>query len=209
MRSRGPERDSGPRASSLLGSLVVAQFALALMLSVGAGLLVRSFVRCSDQIRGSARARRHRVGEPARGRYEKAAQVKAFYQQALEAARAIPGVTAASTSIDRRCKSASAGRSQPIRPRSGFRHAPRDCRNVDGRPALRSARHPLERGRFFTDADGRTGGQVVILSEMLRTPAVARRESDWPAAQVGARVSRSPWMTVVGVVGDVTRARSH
>ena len=203
----GRSATAGRARHRLLGSLVVAQFALALMLSVGAGLLVRSFVRLlrSDPGFRPEHVVTASVNLP-EGRYEKAAQVKAFYQQALEAARAIPGVTAASTSIDRplqireRRTFTADSTAEPIPPRSRVIAA-----TWTAGQHFEALGIPLERGRFFTDADGRTGGQVVILSEML-----ARRL--WPdenpigrQLKWGLEVSRSPWMTVVGVVGDVTQ----
>ncbi|HKB14222.1 MAG TPA: FtsX-like permease family protein, partial [Vicinamibacterales bacterium] len=67
---------------------------------------------------------------------------------------------------------------------------------------------PLKRGRFFTDSDGRTDARVIIVSEML-----ARRL--WPDQDpIGRQIkwgvdvpqNRNPWMTVVGVVGDVNQS---
>jgi len=61
------------------------------------------------------------------------------------------------------------------------------------------------RGRFLTDADGRDGGRVVVISDML-----ARRL--WPVKDpIGHQIrwgnerSTAPWMTIVGVVGDVNQ----
>jgi predicted permease len=65
---------------------------------------------------------------------------------------------------------------------------------------------PLKHGRFFTDADGRSGGRVLIVSEML-----AKRF--WPGSDpIGRQIkwggdqSNAPWMTIVGVVGDVNQS---
>ena len=62
---------------------------------------------------------------------------------------------------------------------------------------------PLKGGRFLTDADGVVGARVVVISDML-----ARRlwpDQDPVGRQVkwGVPTSLAPWMTVVGVVGDV------
>ncbi len=204
----GRSATAGRARHRLLGSLVVAQFALALMLSVGAGLLVRSFVRLLGSNPGfrpehvvtasvnlpEGRYAEGRAGEGVlsagtRRRARDSRRDRRVHRQSIA-----------------RCKSASAGRSRPIRPRSAI---PPRSRVIAA--TWTAGQHfealgiPLKRGRFFTDADGRTGGQVVILSEML-----ARRlwpDEDPIGRQIkwGLEVSRSPWMTVVGVVGDVTQ----
>src|SRR6185436_17692864 len=101
LKEGGRGATPGHARQRLLGALVVAQFALALMLSVGAGLLVRSFMRLVDTSPGFRAEHVVQVATtlPA-GRYATGAQVKAFYQQAVDAARAIPGVAAAGAGND-------------------------------------------------------------------------------------------------------------
>jgi putative ABC transport system permease protein len=191
----------------LLGSLVVAQFALALMLSVGAGLLVRSFVRLL-QIDPGFRPE-HVVTASVTlppGRYTTGPQIKEFYQAAVDAARSIPGVAAAGAGTDR-----------PLRIRERRVFTP-DATAVRTPTLNRSIAATwtagsyfdtlgltLVRGRFFTDADGRRGERVVIISEMMAKKL-------WPGADpIGRQIkwgideSRAPWMTVVGVVGDANQ----
>jgi predicted permease len=62
---------------------------------------------------------------------------------------------------------------------------------------------PLKRGRWFTDGDGRTGGRVVVLSEMLARKIWPDQDPIGRQIKWGVDGSRAPWMTVVGVVGDV------
>ena len=194
----------------LLGGLVVAQFALALMLSVGAGLLARSFVRLLAANPGfrPERVVTASVQLPS-GRYADARAVKPFYRQAVEAMRAIPGVTAAGTGTDRPLH---------IQERRTFTAdataVPMPTLNrliaaswVAG-SYFEALGVPLERGRFFTDADGRAGRPVVVVSAMF-----ARRV--WPDQDpIGRQIkwgidvpqNTSPWMDVVGVVGDVNQS---
>jgi len=189
----------------LLGSLVVAQFALALMLSVGAGLLVRSFMRLLSTDPGFRpdHVVTASVTLPS-GRYGTAAEVKGFYRQAVEAIRAIPGVAAAAASTDqplhvqeRRTFSADASARQM--PMLGRVIA---ATWTDG-DYFEALGIPLKRGRWFTDGDGRTGGRVVILSEMLARQIWADQDPIGRQIKWGVDGSRAPWMTVVGVVGDV------
>src|SRR5438093_5524606 len=94
LKEGGRSLTSGRRKAWLLGSLVVGQFALALMLSVGAGLLVRSFVRLLDTNAGfrSEESVRATVTLPI-GRYAPPT-VKPFYQRSIDALRTLPGLSA-------------------------------------------------------------------------------------------------------------------
>jgi ABC-type antimicrobial peptide transport system permease subunit len=102
LKESGRSGSPGQSRQRMLGALVVAQFALALMLSVGAGLLLRSFARLLGTSPGfrAEQLVTASVQLPS-GRYATGPQIKAFYQQAVDASRAIPRVAAAATSTDR------------------------------------------------------------------------------------------------------------
>jgi putative ABC transport system permease protein len=159
----------GQGRQRLLGAIVVGQFALALMLSVGAGLLTRSFVRLSATNPGFQAE--HVVTASVRlpsGRYATGPSVKTFYQSAVDAARAIPGVTAAATTTDRPLRILER---RVFTPDSTAVVIPTMSRSIAATWTAGSHFEtlgvPLKRGRFFTDADGRAGSRVVIISEML------------------------------------------
>jgi predicted permease len=67
---------------------------------------------------------------------------------------------------------------------------------------------PLKRGRFFTDDDGRTDARVVVVSEMLARKLWPDRDPIGRQIKWGIDIpqNRNPWMTVVGVVGDVNQS---
>ena len=198
----------GQARQRLLGSLVVSQFALALMLSVGAGLLIRSFTRLlatSPGFRPEHVVTASVTLPP--GRYTTGPQIKEFYRLAAETARALPGAQTAATTTDRALH---------IRERRSFTPdatavvTPGQSRTVavtwTAGQYFEALGIPLKRGRFFTDADGRSGGRVLIISDML-----ARwlwPESDPIGRQIkwGGDQSNAPWMTIIGVVGDVNQS---
>jgi putative ABC transport system permease protein len=201
---------AGRSRQRLLGSLVVAQFALALMLSVGAGLLARSFVRLLASNPGfrPEHAVTASVQLPS-GRYADGRTVKSFYRQAVEALRAIPGVTAAGAGTDRPLHILER---RTFTPDATAERIPNQNRVIAASWTAGSYFEALgiglKRGRFFTDDDGRAPAQVVIISEML-----ARRL--WPDQDpIGRQIkwgidvpqNTSPWMTIVGVVGDVNQS---
>ena len=186
----GARGSLGRARHRLLSSLVVAQFALALMLSVGAGLLLRSFVHLLDTQPGFRPAHVVRVATtlPA-GRYETGAQVKAFHQQVGRCGAAAAwrrrsrrrqrssagGARAAD--LYRRFECAAAGRAQS-RHRlhvdrwqlfRGARHS------VDARPVLHRCRRPRRASRDHRQRPARAG-------------TVARPGSDRPPDQMGRQL---------------------
>ena len=193
----------------LLGSLVVAQFALALTLSVGAGLLVRSFAKLNATSPGfrAAQVITASVMLPP-GRYRMGPDIVQFNQQLIDAARAIPGVMAVGTGTDRPLH---VDERRAFTADSTARPLP-DLNRViaatwTGGSYFEALGIPLERGRYFIDADGLQQG-VVILNHQLAHQL-------WPDQDpIGRRIkwgidvpaNRNPWMTVVGVVGDVSQS---
>ena len=201
----GSYSTAGVGRQRLLRSLVVVQFALALMLSVAAGLFVRSFLRVLATDPG------FRVDHVVNtmttlptGRYSNGQMVKAFYAQAVDAAQQIPGVALAGASTD---------------PPLGIRERRACTPDHSARPVTSPSRLvaatwtvgryfealgiPLKRGRFFTDTDGKSGQPVVIISETLARDVWADADPIGRQIKWGIEVSQAPWMTVVGVVGDI------
>jgi predicted permease len=197
---------AGPGRQRLLAALVVAQCALALMLSVGAGLLLRSFVRL---IRTDTGFRAEQVVNATMvlpsGRYPAGREVKAFYRDAVAAAAAIPGVTSAGAATDRPLN---------VRERRAFTPDPSaaggSARGGTTATTFTVGRYfetlgiPLRAGRLFSDSDGQPGGErVVILSDMLARRFWPKGDAVGHQLKWGGESSPAPWMTIVGVVGDI------
>jgi putative ABC transport system permease protein len=214
-------RGSALGRGMLRSSLVVAEFALALVLLVGAALLLRSFWRLEQVDFGfnprgvlTARLWLPQPNDPDAGKYSNrttghAARVVA-YEEILRRASRLPGVSAA----------------------AGVGNLPFDGNRgvagitIDGTDSTDLARAGttqftvattgyfelmgmhLLRGRAFTDADDVSTAPVVVITESL-----ARR--GWPGQDpVGRRLhlgaataTNQPWLTVVGVVNDVRTDR--
>jgi putative ABC transport system permease protein len=203
LKDGGRGTSGGLGRSRLLSSLVVSEIALALVLLVGAGLMIRSLQRLQAVDPGfdSDHLMTMRFSLPAQ-KYPRA-QAEVFNQQFRERLRALPGVQAASLSTDLPLSGdTSAG---PIE-LEGQTVVPADSE-------VRMYRHrvtpqffatlgiPLAKGRDFTAGDHAQAPNVVIISE-----ALARRY--WPGEDpIGKRLREegadNPWCSVVGVVADV------
>jgi putative ABC transport system permease protein len=197
----------GPgRASHRLRAvLVVAEVAVSLVLLVGAGLLVKGFyallqaqVKFSPQSLLTAN-----ISLPV-SKYDTQAKRAQFFQQTLAQMSAIPGV-----------KSVSISTAVPNSDSQSFH-----LYTAENRPFAEDAGHialresvspsyfrtlgvPLLRGREFSAADGPNSQLVAVVSRSMA-------ERYWPGQDaIGKRIkdgqpdSKSPWMTVVGIVADV------
>ena len=197
----------GRKDSRLLAALAVTQVALALVLSVGAGLLVRSFLHLLSTDPGFQPERTVRVTATLpSGGYTTRQQVISFYKRAMEEARAVPGVRAAGV-----------GNFLPLKVRErraftaegGAQPAGGEYRTVSPTWAspgyLEALGVPLKSGRFLRETDG-PDQPVVLVNEVLARTAWPGEDPVGRRIKWGIEASRSPWMTVVGVVGDVKQS---
>jgi predicted permease len=201
-------RSSGSRASQrVLNGLVVFEVALAVVLLVGAGLMLRSFQRLQTVNPGFAPSGSVAVKMTvADQRYPEGHQRSALARQMLERVEALPGVRAAGITTLLPMSS---------EPRFGTFHiqgraAVSDsevlfCRYALVSPGyLQTMRIPILQGRHFTESDLPGAPGVVIISR-----AMARQY--WPDRNpLGSRIQRgqhpgpdTPWLTVIGIAGDV------
>ena len=203
--------DPGGRASTrprLRGLIIVGEIALALMLSIGAGLMVKSFRRLVGVDRGfePAGLLTFRI-QPSDARYP-SEQAPALLERLLRNIAAVPGIVSVSvdagTPFDDRYASSTlyiAGRPLPAPGR-----APPVTRHYVGPDHFRTLGIPLLRGRTFSTADRAGAPHVVIINQ-----TAARKF--WPGEDpIGRRVwfgggstfsSPDSSAEIVGVVGDV------
>ena len=199
---------SGPGGATtrrLRRALVVAEFALAIVLLVGAGLLVRSWWYVGHVDPGFTPERVLVMDVATPPTFSIPAQRTAMYHRVLEQVQAVPGVESAGIIDDLFSEN----------PREHVLTVERDDGTVSERLRLsrdevspdvfRAVGTPLLRGRFFSVGDGPEAPPVAIINE-----ALARRS--WPGRDplgrrftVGQRDSGAVWYTIVGVVGDMRR----
>jgi len=184
--------------------LVVAEFALAIVLLAGAGLLVRSWVSLSRVDPGFAPERLLAMNLSTTAFPTDAGRV-AFYDRVLDRVGALPGVQSAGligdllTHADAEVALTVEGSATDAPVRVSLRA---DEVSDD---LFRTLGTPLLAGRFFSAEDGPDSPPVAIVNRTLADrlwpggSAVGRRFT------AGPRDSATPWVTVVGVVGDMRR----
>ncbi|PYQ91975.1 MAG: ABC transporter permease [Acidobacteria bacterium] len=180
--------------------LVVCEVALSLVLLMGAGVMLRSLLalRHVDAGYDPRNVLTMHVSLP-ETRYSTPAQKSAFFDQALQRIRALPGVEAAGAIDD---LPAQGGSVQPIVLEGHAELLPRDQPTVEVRKItpgyLRAMRIPLLRGRDVADRDA----EVMLVSRS----AAALLWGD--ADPIGRRVtlplqSKIVVKEIIGIVGDV------
>ncbi|HKW12295.1 MAG TPA: ABC transporter permease, partial [Gemmatimonadaceae bacterium] len=183
--------------------LVVGEVALAVVLTLGAGLLVRSFrqlvnVESGFDARGVLATQIVLSGP----KYDSASQARLFFDHFAERVAALPGVQGAAVTT--------------VPPLAGTGYTSDFV--IAGRPAgeyyteithrsvtpdyFRVMRVPLRRGRFFTAADKQGAPSVLIINEQIAQKYFRGQDP------IGQRITfdkmpndSSQWSTIVGVVG--------
>ena len=202
----GETRTTADRQGERLRTLLVAaQIAMTLVLLIGAGLLIHSFVRLTSVSTGFESSGRDgvlqivKVTLPPR-LYKEPERIHAFARGVLDRIQSLPGVT-----------SASLINSAPF----GMMFIQSDF-NIEGQPKptlyagmpkidagyFTTMGIPLRAGREFTAWDTADAPKVAILSERI----VRVYFPGGPTEALGRRVrldDRGEWLTVVGVVADI------
>lgn len=185
--------------------LMVVEVATALVLLIGAGLMVKSFMRLQRVKPGfePQRVLALDLSLP-RTKYGERHQVKSFYQGLIERVESLPGVQAAGMITF-----------LPLTGRVAVRNievvgmAPLPEGHVIGAQWLvvsssyfRAMGIPVLRGRLFDDRDSENAPGVIVINDVMA-------ERYWPGEDpLEKRISlvdakTGPWLTVIGVVGDI------
>jgi len=195
---------AGRRTGFTRGALVVVETALALVLLVGAGLLVKSLARLQDVNPGFAsdNVLTAQLSLPA-VRYPDAASRRAFWTRLLEQIRPLPGVTATGLTSNVPFNGNVGSGSYSIvgyTPPQG-EALPHGRQEIVGGDYFRAMGIPLVAGRLFTEADTADRPLVVVIDEFLVKRYFADR------SPIGQQIRRggptSPAFTIVGVVGTI------
>ncbi|HEY6321838.1 MAG TPA: ABC transporter permease [Thermoanaerobaculia bacterium] len=205
LKEGGRSTTAGPRRHRLAQVLVALQVGLALVLAVGAGLMVRSLWRL-QQVDPGFRPENLltlRVNLPS-SRYAKLQQITAFYDQVLDRIQRLPGVVAIGAAQSRPLGGEIWNADLTVKGRPAGAQAP--PLNVDWivvTPGyFQTLVVPLLAGRVFAATD-RLGTQAVAVVNQTLARRVWPGESPLGKQVYTALEGENHWVTVVGVVGDV------
>ena len=198
---------AGPGQHVLRGALVAMEIALAMLLLVGSGLLLRSFSRLQEVPPGFQPDHLLVADIPlSPTAYAKPQDRYQFFDRLVERAKSLPGV-----------RSAAAASFLPVSGGGSIIHF-----NITGRPPksphefvaagyrtitpnyLETLGVPLLQGRFFTRGDNEKSPAVVIINATMAHTFFPNENPLGKRLQLGALPEQEvPTMEIVGVVGDV------
>jgi predicted permease len=200
-------RGSAGRGTRLVRStLVILEVALALMLLVGAGLLIKSFARITSVNPGFATENVLTTQlSLAATRYADAASRRTFWQRLAEKCAAMPGVTSVGLTSNVPFNGNVSSGSYSIvgyTPGAG-EAAPHGRQEVVGGDYFKAMQIPLLDGRLFNEGDTADSPPVVVVDKYLADKYFSQGEKKKSA--VGQQILRggpTPF-TIVGVVGTI------
>jgi predicted permease len=195
--SRGSS--AGRRHAWMRDALVISEIAMACVLLVGSGLLIRSFLRVLDVNLGFQPARAAALRIDPSGRYSTRELRNSYYDDALRRVKAVPGVEGAgltdalplggNRSWSAGAKGVAYSRENP---------PPETFVRIISDGYFHAMGIPIKAGRDFTPGDRDPNARVIIVNETL-----ARRL--WPGQDPLGKtvIFVDPERQVVGVVSDV------
>ena len=218
LKEGGRGNAGGRRARWLTGTMVVLELALTLVLLVGAGLMVRSFLKLYRMDIGikteNLMAMQMRLPDQ---KYPTADTRRAFYERLAPRLAALPGADSVSLTTS-------------VPPFGGGRRG----FEIEGRPALKPEEKApeagivaispqffdtvgvqLRRGRAFNDTDGAPGSETVIINDKMASqyfagedPIGRRIKFTTPAAVAGQPAPPvQMWRTIVGVSPSIRHSQ--
>jgi putative ABC transport system permease protein len=207
LKEGGRGSTTGLRRNRLRNALVVAEVAMALVLLVGAGLLMKSFARLQNVDPGfdPRNVLTMEVALPT-AKYPRGKPVGDLFAEATRRIQALPGVEAVAFTSILPLSGTNSDSSFAIEGRNPFveKVFPDEEIRAITPDYFRVLKAPLLQGRFFTDADTTEAPGVVIINQAMTRKWFPNVDP------VGKRISfddiRKPdakWSTIVGVAGTI------
>src|ERR1051326_313351 len=207
LKEGGRSSTTGARRNQLRNTLVISEIALALVLLIGAGLLVKSFVQIQN-VNPGFNPKNVVTGELSLPllKYARGKPVIDFYAEAVRRVSTLPGIEAAALTNVLPLSGSNTDNSFHIEGRDSMvtKVFPDEEARAITPDYFRVLQTPLLRGRFFTDADNVDAPGVVIINR-----AMAKKY--WPDEDaIGKRINfgdadptKIKWFTIVGIVADI------
>jgi putative ABC transport system permease protein len=206
----GGRSGAGGGRHRLRSLLVVAEIALSLVLLVGAGLMMRSFMSLQHVDAGfnPEGVLTTYIALPG-AKYRAPEKRAAFFSQLLERVRSIPGVQSAGTNSGLPLAGNNWGRSLTVEgfPVLSVGEAPGINHCVISPDYFKAMGIAILKGRDFDERDARDAAKVTIIDERLAREYWPDQDPLGKRIRFGPPEDNEPWHTIVGVVREVKHNR--
>jgi putative ABC transport system permease protein len=205
----GRDSGGGQTGRVLRRMLVISEVALAVVLLVGAGLLLRSFHRLTNVDPGfrtdNLLTMRMVLPSP---KYSKPQDRRKFYDEVLRRIKEVPAVENAAIISFLPLSFSGMNFSFTVenQPMMGDMNLPMALYRVVSPDYFSTLDISLARGRVFDIHDVESSPAVVVVNRRLADHFWPNQNPIGKRMKVGAADSPNPWATVIGVVGDVRQA---
>jgi putative ABC transport system permease protein len=197
---------ASPGAGRLRTLLVVSEIALALVLLVGAGLMVKGFRNLVTIEMGFDRTQvlTFRVALPEE-KYQTKTEVRNYYERLVRQLRSLPGVSSAAcaTSLPSGWTWNMTEYTAEGRPPASAGELPSTISQIVTPEFFATLRVPLLKGRFISAQDGPDAPPVAVISENMARNNWPRQDPIGKHLKLGPRAGPEPERQIVGVVGQI------
>jgi predicted permease len=199
----GGQKGGIGQGGRLRGALVVAEIALALVLVVGAGLMIRSFGQLQQVDPGfdPNNVLSLSVSLPV-SKYPEDARQLAFFDQAEQRIRRLPGVVAVGSTTAPALKGTNWTSDATIEGRPTEDYVREVRHKVITPDYFRAMGITLLRGRFFNGSDNDKSQPVIIVNATLARRHFPGEDPIGKRIKLGKPYTQNPWQTIIGVVND-------
>jgi putative ABC transport system permease protein len=206
LKGSGLEISESSVVARLRSLLVAGEFAVSVILLVGAGLLTRSFLRVQHVDPGFS-SDHVLTARVVQSKFKSETQWRDFYEQALDHIGAIPGVEAVGA-IDNFFFGSFPDEAVIVEGGQGLSPGTSVSQVTDDGVSpgyFQSLGVPLLRGRSFSEQDGTTSPRTAIINATMSRRFWPDQDPLGKRFKFAYQTAADPWTTVVGVVGDMHR----
>ncbi|HKP85374.1 MAG TPA: ABC transporter permease [Blastocatellia bacterium] len=199
----GGQKGSSAQHNRARSLFVVLEIAFALVLLIGAGLMIKSFLRLQQVHPGfnTENLLTLRVSLP-ESKYKEGQQATAFFEQAMERIKHLPGVTDVGATSLLPLKGTSWTSDFTIEGRPPEEYG-KEVRHKEVTPNyFRAMGVPLVKGRVFADSDTKDSPVVIVINETLARRFFADEDPIGKRLKFSKPEVEDTWVTIAGVVGD-------
>ena len=207
LKEGGKSNAGSGRQQRLRSLLVIAEVALALVLLITSGLMLKSFLRLQNVNPGFNPNNLITLElQLPQNKYAEKHQQAAFQQQLVERIATINGVERAATvnNLPFSGNESNFGFTIEGRPAPSPTERPRAFWRSISPGYFQAMGIPLQKGRFFNDSDNAESAGVALINETAAQRFWPGEDPIGKRFKQGRAESKNPWLTIVGVCGGVS-----